>query len=232
MALWSALSDAEPGQTQFPADVAGRPGGLGGVGVADQPQPPVGHGPDIGPVGWAEGEERLVPGRSLLRCLVGGFGSDRVVGMVVAVGLAVGGDRGGLGFPVAAGGRVGGNRPERGDRPGGTGLGGVLAEAPFAVVHHGGDLGQVGLAVWIGQVGDAAGPGTLRLGQQRVDALADPGVDDTGDVPGTGQVLRGDGGAGDLGRDRARPVRLSAACETATGPGGTVPAGSRAGERP
>ncbi len=30
---------AEPGQPQFPADVAGSPGGLGSVGVPDQPQP-------------------------------------------------------------------------------------------------------------------------------------------------------------------------------------------------
>ena len=37
-------------------------------------------------------------------------------------------------------------------------LGGVLAEALRAVVHHGGDLGQVGLAARIGQLGDAAWP--------------------------------------------------------------------------
>ena len=56
-------------------------------------------------------------------------------------------------FPVPAGGGVGGYRAEGGDRPGGRGLGGVLAQAPGAVVHHGGDLGQVGMAVGIGQPG-------------------------------------------------------------------------------
>jgi hypothetical protein len=35
-------------------------------------------------------------------------------------------------------------------------------------------------------------------GEERVDALPDPGVEDAGDVPGVGQVTGGDGGAGDL----------------------------------
>ncbi len=78
----------------------------------------------------------------------------------------------------------------------GRGLGGVLAQPPGAVVHHGRDLGQVGLAVGVRQVGDASGPGALGLGEQRVDALADPGVQDGGDVPGSGQVPGGDGGTG------------------------------------
>ena len=65
----SGVQDAEPGQPQFFADVAGCPDGLGGVSVADQPQLPVGHGLDIGAVGWAEGAERLVPGGSLVGCL-------------------------------------------------------------------------------------------------------------------------------------------------------------------
>ena len=106
------VEGAEPGQPQLLADVAGCPGGLGGVGVAEQPQPPVGHGPDVGPVGRAEGGEGLVPGGPLVRRLAAGFGADRVVGMVVAVHLAVGGDRGCLVLPVAAGGRVGGYRAE------------------------------------------------------------------------------------------------------------------------
>ena len=140
-----------------------------------------------------------MPGGPLVWCLVAGFGADRVAGVVIAVGLAVGGDRGRLGLPGPAGGRVSGYRAERGDRPGGPGLGGVLAQALGAVVHHGGDLGQVGLPCGVRQPGDAAGPGALRLGQQRVDARADPGVQDGGDVPGSGQVAGGDGGADDLG---------------------------------
>jgi len=59
-----------------------------------------------------------------------------------------------------------------------------LAEAAGAVVDHGGDLGQVGVALGVGQLRDAAGPGVLRLGEQR----ADPGVQDSGDVPGPSQV--------------------------------------------
>ena len=98
---------AEPGQPQFPADVAGCPGGLGGVGVADQPQSAVGHGTDVRPVGRAEGEERLVPGGPLIRRVPGGLGADRVVGVVVAVRLPVGGDRGRLALPFAGG------RPDR-----------------------------------------------------------------------------------------------------------------------
>ena len=44
-----SVEGAEPGQAQFLSDVAGCPGSLGGVGVAEQPQPPVRHGTDAGP---------------------------------------------------------------------------------------------------------------------------------------------------------------------------------------
>jgi hypothetical protein len=39
----------------------------------------------------------------------------------------------------------------------------------------------------------------LRLGKQRIDARADPGVQDGGDVAGSGQVAGCDGGAEDVG---------------------------------
>jgi len=42
---------AEPDQPQFFADVAGCPAGFGGVGVADQPEPSIGHGAYVGAVG-------------------------------------------------------------------------------------------------------------------------------------------------------------------------------------
>jgi len=64
----------------------------------------------------------------------------------------------------------------------------MLAEPLLAVVHHGGDLGQVSPALGIQQLGDPFGPKALWLRQQRVDALPDPGVQDAGDVPGAGQV--------------------------------------------
>jgi hypothetical protein len=75
----------------------------------------------------------------------------------------------------------------------------VLAEALGAIVHQGGDLGQVGVAAGVRQAGDAAGPGALPLGQERVGALADAGVQDAGDVPGSGQVPGVDGRGDDLG---------------------------------
>ena len=65
----AGVEGAEPGQSQFLSDVAGCPGGLGGVGVAEQPQPAVGHGADVWAVGWAEGGEGLVPGGPLVWCL-------------------------------------------------------------------------------------------------------------------------------------------------------------------
>jgi hypothetical protein len=65
-------ADAEPGKLGVPgggADLAelitdplGRPGRFDRVGVAQVQEHPVGQGPNIGPVGGAEGAERLVPG--------------------------------------------------------------------------------------------------------------------------------------------------------------------------
>ena len=139
--------------------MAGCPGGLSGVSVAEYPQSAVGHGADIGSIGRAEGGECFVPGSPLVWCLVAGFGTDWVAGMVVAVRLAVGGDRGGVVLPPAASGQVGGHRAESADGPSRGGLGGVLAQTPHAVVHHRGDLGQVGLASGVGQPGYPFGPG-------------------------------------------------------------------------
>jgi hypothetical protein len=90
--------------------------------------------------------------------------------------VAVRRDRGGLAFPVLAGGWVGGHWAERGDGPGGADLGGVLAESADAVVHQGRDVGEVGMPGGVGQLGDVATPGALRLGKQRVDALTYAGV--------------------------------------------------------
>lgn len=76
--------------------------------------------------------------------------------------------------------------------------GGVLAQAAGAVVHHRGDLGQVGAPGWVGHVGYPPGLGALRLGKQRVDARADPGIQDGGDVAGSGQVSGGEGSVDDV----------------------------------
>jgi hypothetical protein len=80
--------------------VAGRPGHLGGVSVAEQPQPTVGKSAGIGLVGWAESGKCFVPGGPLVWGLLARFGADGVAGMVVAVSLPVGRDRGGLVLPV------------------------------------------------------------------------------------------------------------------------------------
>src|SRR6266568_5468785 len=128
------VEGAEPGQPQLLPGIRGRPGGLPRVGVAGQPQLPVGQGPDIRLACRAEGGESLVPRGPLIRCFPGRLGTDRVIGMVVAVHLPVRGDRGGLVFPLPAGGGAGGDRAEDADHPGRRGLGGVLAQAPGAVV--------------------------------------------------------------------------------------------------
>jgi hypothetical protein len=93
-----------------------------------------------------------------------GLGTERVIWVVVAVHFPVGGDAGGFLFPAAAGSGVGGYRTKSADCPGGAGQGGVPAEPPGAVVHHDGDLGQVDVAVRVGQLGDPPGPGALGLG--------------------------------------------------------------------
>ena len=43
----TSVEGAEPGQPQFLGDMRGCLGGLGGVGVADEPQSAVGHGTDV-----------------------------------------------------------------------------------------------------------------------------------------------------------------------------------------
>jgi hypothetical protein len=86
-------------------------------------------------------------------------------------------------------------------------LGGELAEALLAAVHDGGDLGQVGLPSGVGEFGDTACPGALRLGEQRTGTLADPGIDHRGDVPRAGQVPGGDRRPGDLGWVQAGQLR-------------------------
>ena len=188
-----------------------------------------------------------MPGCPLAGCLVAGFGAGGVAGVVIPVHFPVGGDRGRVVLPVAAGGRGGGHRDERVGCPGMGGPGGVvsgppddigligealhglagdgppllvrmyvtfegaveacnlvsdfgeLAQAPRTFIHHRGDLSQVGPPVRLGQLGDPSGPGALRLAEQRVDARADPGADDCGDVAGSGQVPGCDGRADDLG---------------------------------
>jgi hypothetical protein len=59
-------------------------GGFDGVGVAQVQQGPVGHAANVGAVDRGEGGEGLVPGGADIRGGSGGFGSDRVGGVIVA----------------------------------------------------------------------------------------------------------------------------------------------------
>ena len=92
-----------------------------------------------------------------------------------------------------------GDRAEGGDRPGQGVLGGVLADPVLAGVHQRGDLGDVGAAFGVGDGGDLRGPRAGRERDRGAEPVADPGVDDGGDVAGSGQVPFGDRVGQDLG---------------------------------
>ena len=69
---------------EFVPDPLRRPGGLDGIGVAQVQQHPVRHPAHVRAVDRAEGGQGLVPGGAQVRGGCGGFGSDRVGGVVVA----------------------------------------------------------------------------------------------------------------------------------------------------
>ena len=70
--------------------------------------------------------------------------------------------------------------------------GGVLADPVLAGVHQRGDLGDVRLAFGVGEGGDLLRPRPGRERDQGAGAVADAGVQDGGDVAGSGQVPFGD----------------------------------------
>ena len=84
-------------------------------------------------------------------------------------------------------------------RPGQGVLGGVLADPVLAGVHQGGDLGDVGAAFGVGDGGDLRGPRPGRERDQGAEPVADPGVQDGGQVAGSGQVPFADRVGEDLG---------------------------------
>ena len=94
----------------------------------------------------------------------GGFGADRLGGVVVAGQLAPGADGAGPALPVQPVQRVPGDRAEGGDGPGRGVLGGVLADPVLAGVHQRGDLRGVGAAFGVGDGGELRGP---RAGRER-----------------------------------------------------------------
>jgi hypothetical protein len=75
----------------------------------------------------------------------------------------------------------------------------VLADPFLAFVHRGRDAGDVGAAARVGQVRDLRRPWWRWLGDEATDALADPGVDHSGDVAGVGQAPLADGVSEDPG---------------------------------
>ena len=87
-----------------------------------------------------------------------------------------------------------GDRAEGVDGPGRGVLGGVLADPVLAGVHQSGDLGGVGAASGVGDRGQLRGPRAGRERDQGADAVAETGVEDGGDVAGSGQVPFADRG--------------------------------------
>jgi len=78
-------------------------------------------------------------------------------------------------------------------------LGGVLTDPVLAGVHQGSDLGHVGAAAGVGQGGDLRGPRAGRERNRGAEAVAEAGVEDGGDVAGSGQVAFGDRDGEELG---------------------------------
>ena len=129
----------------------------------------------------------------------GGLGADRVGGVAVAGQFPVGADGAGPVLPVQPVQRVIWHRAEGVDRPWRGVLRGVLADPVLARVHHRGDLGGVGAAFGVGDGGQLGRPRSRRGRDEGADPLPEPGVDDAGQVAGSGQVPFGDRGGQDLG---------------------------------
>jgi hypothetical protein len=155
-------------------------------------QPAVRHAADIRPVDGTESSSGLMPGGSCFGGGGGGFGSDRVGGMVVAGQFPVRADRAGPLLPVPPVRRVRGHRSEGSHGPGQGMVGDVFADAVFAGVHQRGDLGEVRAAFGVGDGRNLAGPRAGRERDEGSEVLAEAGVDDGGDVAGAGQVPFGD----------------------------------------
>ena len=177
---------------QLVPDVPRGPGGLDRVGVAQVQQPAIRHAAHIRTVGRGEGGQGLVPGGPGIGGGRDRFGADRVGRVVVAGQFAPGADDGGSFLPFEPVQRVSRDRSERGGGPGRGVAGGVLADPLLARVHQRGDLGDVGLAGGVGKGGNLLRPGPGRKRDQDAETVADAGVQDGGDVAGSGQVPFGD----------------------------------------
>jgi hypothetical protein len=106
-------------------------------------------------------------------------------------------------------------------------VGGVLADPVLPGVRQLGDLGDVGAAFGIGEGGNLLRPGPGRKRNQDAEPVADAGVQDGGDVAGSGQVPLGDRPGQDLGGVQAgqlggaqgapQPLRLVAGWPSVSG---------------
>ena len=157
-------------------------------------QHPVRHAPRIGPAGWAQRGERLMPGGTQVRGGRDGLRPDRLGRVAVAGQFPPGADGGGPALPVQPVHRVRGDRTQGGGRPGELMLGGVLADPVLAGVHQRGDLGQVRAACGVGDGGDLGRPRARRGRDDGAGPVPEPGVDDGGHVAGPGQVPLADRG--------------------------------------
>ena len=162
-------------------------------------QPTVRHAAHVRAVDRAEGGQGLVPGGPGVGGADERFGADRVGGIGVAGQFPPGADRRSPFLPLKAVGRISGDRAERGGGPGRGVADGVLADPVLAGVHQRRDLGDVRLAAGVGEGGDLRGPRPGWQRDQRAEAVAQAGIDDGGDVAGSGQVPFGDRVGQDLG---------------------------------
>ena len=100
-------------------------------------------------------------------------------------------------------------------------FGGVLADPLLAGVHHRGELGGEPLAFRVGEDRDLLGPWPGRERDEGAVPVADPGVDDGGDVAGVGRAPLADRSEDDLAGVQA--------CELGGAQGPPQPPGLMAG---
>ena len=86
-------------------------------------------------------------------------------------------------------------------------LGGVLADPVLAGVHQRGDLGQVGAAFGVGDGGNLGRPWPSGSWDEGAGPVPDAGVDDGGQVAGSGQVPFADRGGQDVAGVQAGQLR-------------------------
>jgi len=150
-------------------------------------QRPVRHAPHIRSVDRGESGEGLVPGGPQVRGGGDGFRAHRLGRVAVAGQLAPGADGAGPALPVEPVQRVGGDRAEGVDGPGRGVFGGVLADPVLAGVHQRGDLRGVRPTAGVDDAGgELRGPRAGRERDQGADPGPEAGVEDAGDVAGSG----------------------------------------------